>query len=355
MKKTALPIIFIVAVAAALFYVSRQEHGAGTLWLLAAVLVVGQICASLPFILEARKPRAGTPPPAPTPASPDGADAQKILANQQVIQDDLRSLGETLIRRLNALAERQSEIEKKIAAEAAKPAPDMSADFDELFGKIRAELEERFENLNPEGGSADLEEKLEDIDERLEELLFSVENLAPKEPDGEDDTEEAPSRRFSEEDEAVPADAPDPGEPEEPEPGEADDATLEDFPESGEDADDGEDEEPAEEEPVPAEARQGELELGDFPDARGATLVLEAMLGIENKPFLRGNGAELSEERGVPMEFAEIGKWSFDFAPFREEITVRILKNDDESCPLGEPVTLAPGQNLELAYVPEKP
>ncbi|MBQ8445147.1 MAG: hypothetical protein IJX22_02025 [Opitutales bacterium] len=36
------------------------------------------------------------------------------------------------------------------------------------------------------------------------------------------------------------------------------------------------------------------------------------------------------------------------------KITVRILRNDNDAEPLGEPVTLAPGQTLELAYVPER-
>ena len=78
------------------------------------------------------------------------------------------------------------------------------------------------------------------------------------------------------------------------------------------------------------------------------------MLGIENKPFLRGNAPGLSENAGTPMTFVEIGKWSHDFSALTEEISVRILRNDDENDPLGETITLAPGQKLELAYVPDR-
>ena len=34
-------------------------------------------------------------------------------------------------------------------------------------------------------------------------------------------------------------------------------------------------------------------------------------IGIGNKPFLRGEGPGLSWEEGVPMNFVEIGKWSW--------------------------------------------
>ncbi len=52
------------------------------------------------------------------------------------------------------------------------------------------------------------------------------------------------------------------------------------------------------------------------------------------------------------MTFVEIGRWSHDFAPFRKEISVRILRNDDEREPIGEPVTLVPGQTLEIEHRP---
>ena len=102
-----------------------------------------------------------------------------------------------------------------------------------------------------------------------------------------------------------------------------------------------------------APAKQGEFELGDFPKPLGATLILDAMLGIENKPYLRGNAPGLSEDAGIPMTFVEIGRWSHDFKALSEVATVRILRNDDTGALLGEPVSISPGQTLELAYVAE--
>lgn len=345
MQKIALPIIFVAAAAAALFYVSRETHGAGTLTLLAAVLVVGQICATLPFILEAKKPRAGTPQP-----RPDDEAARKILANQQVIHEDLRSLGETLVRRIAALAERQNEIEKN--ALAARDV-DIADDLDDFFGKISRALDERFENLPEAVGEKiapqlqELREKIDAAEKRLAELRAAAEKIASAVP------ETAPRVNEDDEPDGVPADFPEEEateseNAEEPFPPDENAPFLDDFPEE----DDAAETPPRDETPA---AEQGELPLGDFPPARGATLVLDAMLGIENKPFLRGDAPGLSETAGTPMTFVEIGRWSHDFDALNREVSVRILRNDNEDEPLGDPVTLAPGQKLELAYIPEKP
>lgn len=345
MQKIALPIIFVAAAAAALFYVSRETHGAGTLTLLAAVLVVGQICATLPFILEAKKPRAGTPQP-----RPDDEAARKILANQQVIHEDLRSLGETLVRRIAALAERQNEIEKN--ALAARDV-DIADDLDDFFGKISRALDERFENLPEAVGEKiapqlqELREKIDAAEKRLAELRAAAEKIASAVP------ETAPRVDEPDEPDGVPADFPEKEateseNAEEPFPPDENAPFLDDFPEE----DDAAETPPRDETPA---AEQGELPLGDFPPARGATLVLDAMLGIENKPFLRGDAPGLSETAGTPMTFVEIGRWSHDFDALNREVSVRILRNDNEDEPLGDPVTLAPGQKLELAYIPEKP
>ncbi|MGN0860477.1 MAG: hypothetical protein ACI4P3_01095 [Candidatus Spyradosoma sp.] len=358
MRKTALPLIFIVAVGAALFYVSQEEHGAGTLALLAAVLLVGQICATLPFIFEAKNSRAGTQGKA-------AEDAQKIVANQRVIHEDLRSLGETLIRRLNAISERQDAVEKKLLAEIAKNAPDLDGDFEELFGKITRALDER---------ANDLAERIEDNDfSEIEEAISESEEKILSSLDGVSETLDAVDEKLSgiefraveeEEDEDAAAESAPADDEEEEEPREEEVADEEAVPAESAEPDDGVEDFPedADEDPVPADSEaedapaveQCELELGDAPAERGATLVLDAMLGIGNKPFLRGNAPGLSEDAGTPMTFVEIGRWSHDFAPLSKAVSVRILRNDDEGAPLGDAVTLAPGQTLELAWKPER-
>ncbi len=78
-------------------------------------------------------------------------------------------------------------------------------------------------------------------------------------------------------------------------------------------------------------------------------LTARVLIGIGNKPFVRGTGPGLSTEKGVPMEFVEIGQWRW-VAPgvVKEPITLRILKNDEVSAE-GDPIVLHPGQSLEVS------
>ncbi len=82
-----------------------------------------------------------------------------------------------------------------------------------------------------------------------------------------------------------------------------------------------------------------------------ATLTAKVLIGIGNKPFVRGEGPGLSIDKGVPMEFVEIGQWRW-VAPkdSAHPITVRILKNDEVPAE-GAPITLKPGQSLEVSPV----
>lgn len=417
MQKFALPVIFITAVAGTLFYVSQEEHGTGTLLLLAAVLLVGQICATLPYIFESRKPRPGA-----VSAKTDDGNANKIIGNQQVIHEDLRSLGDALIKRFNALSERQDALEKTLLAAVSKETPELADNLNEIFEKQERRFDERFETLaeslgekltpapQPDTSAAKfdavnskletLSEKTEELGARVDEVLFVLGNL-PCGNNDEDEEESEETEEFAEDDgadeepaeesedadvladgaegdEEIPADdenvadgdveddeedwddlADDEEDSDVPETADTADADPdasedleEDFPEDDEFAAYESDDDSAQDSVSATE--QGELQLGDLPPAKGATLVLDAMLGIENKPYLRGNAPGLSLDEGTPMDFVEIGRWSYDFAPLTEEVSVKILRNDRDDDPLGDAVTLAPGQTLELSYVPDR-
>jgi hypothetical protein len=82
-----------------------------------------------------------------------------------------------------------------------------------------------------------------------------------------------------------------------------------------------------------------------------ATLTARVLIGIGNKPFVRGEGPGLSADKGVPMEFVEIGQWRW-VAPkdSSHPITLRILKNDEVPAE-GEPIVLKPGQSLDVSPV----
>ena len=81
------------------------------------------------------------------------------------------------------------------------------------------------------------------------------------------------------------------------------------------------------------------------------TVEVNKLMGIGNKPFLRGSGAGLSWDKGVEMEFQEIGKWGWSApADLDESVDVQIYRNDQDADRKGK-YTLKPGQGLEI--VPE--
>jgi hypothetical protein len=82
-----------------------------------------------------------------------------------------------------------------------------------------------------------------------------------------------------------------------------------------------------------------------------STLTANVLIGIGNKPFVRGTGPGLSLDKGVPMEFVEIGQWRW-VAPSvgKEPVTIRIFKND-EIAAAGEDIVLRSGQTIEVSPV----
>lgn len=120
--------------------------------------------------------------------------------------------------------------------------------------------------------------------------------------------------------------------------------------ESADDSDEATDEELSEAETKTEDAQPNLLD--EMPEgsakARKAgrketSLVAQVLIGIGNKPYVRGTGSGLSEDKGVPMEFLEIGKWQWVAPNPSEPVTLRIYKNDKEPAD-GEAIRLEPGQ-----------
>ncbi|WOO39936.1 hypothetical protein [Rubellicoccus peritrichatus] len=72
-------------------------------------------------------------------------------------------------------------------------------------------------------------------------------------------------------------------------------------------------------------------------------LVAQVLIGIGNKPYVRGEGPGLSNDVGVPMDFLEIGKWQWIAPESTEPVVCRIFKNDETEAE-GEPIVIEPGQ-----------
>jgi hypothetical protein len=80
--------------------------------------------------------------------------------------------------------------------------------------------------------------------------------------------------------------------------------------------------------------------------SEGTALVINLMIGIGNKPFVRGSGPGLSADHGIPMNFLGIGRWQWVCPQPDAPATVEVWKNDQS--PLGEPIHLSGGETVEL-------
>ncbi len=103
------------------------------------------------------------------------------------------------------------------------------------------------------------------------------------------------------------------------------------------------------------EAETPDLELEDEPVAEvtaaspasgGTSLIINLMIGIGNKPFVRGTGPGLSPDKGIPMSFLGIGRWQWISPDAEAPATVEIWKNDQAQ--IGEPVHLSGGEPVEI-------
>jgi hypothetical protein len=78
----------------------------------------------------------------------------------------------------------------------------------------------------------------------------------------------------------------------------------------------------------------------------GTALIVNLMIGIGNKPFVRGTGPGLSQDKGVPMGFLGIGRWQWVSPDPEAPATVEVWKNDQS--PMGEPLHISGGEPLEV-------
>ncbi len=81
---------------------------------------------------------------------------------------------------------------------------------------------------------------------------------------------------------------------------------------------------------------------------KGSVLVVDALIGIGNKPYLRGEGGGLSWQRGVPMEFVEIGKWQWLAEGSTEDIRCRVYRNDELAAE-GDEIVIPAGQRVSVS------
>ena len=77
------------------------------------------------------------------------------------------------------------------------------------------------------------------------------------------------------------------------------------------------------------------------------SLVANLHIGIGNVPYVRGEGAGLSWEKGTEMQFLEIGKWEWRASEAHETVRARIFLNDKISA-FGEDIEINAGEQVEV-------
>ena len=109
-------------------------------------------------------------------------------------------------------------------------------------------------------------------------------------------------------------------------------------------------EEEEEDEEVIEEIEEEEAPAASVPESSvagtGTALIVNLMIGIGNKPFVRGTGPGLSQDKGVPMSFLGIGRWQWVSPDPEAPATVEVWKNDQS--PMGEPLHISGGEPLEV-------
>jgi len=82
-----------------------------------------------------------------------------------------------------------------------------------------------------------------------------------------------------------------------------------------------------------------------------SAVVASVFIGIGNKPFVRGSGAGLNWDKGIAMEFVEIGKWQWiPPAELKEPVELQLFRNDEDVDSTGK-YTLESGKQLDISPV----
>jgi hypothetical protein len=83
------------------------------------------------------------------------------------------------------------------------------------------------------------------------------------------------------------------------------------------------------------------------PKLNETVILAKILIGIGNTPYIRGNLPGLSLNKGVPMEFKEIGIWQWVSSEVKTVGEIRIFRNDQD--PEKDPShSISPGQHFEI-------
>ena len=307
------------------------------------------------------------------PVMSEGGDKKERMAEQARLRaalkeeldrqrDEFRSAMEVLSRRLTEVEQNSRSASEAIAQRASTEINQIKSAFAILENKVKsvekemssaasAAKKEDMDDLNEKVSSltntlrgvvADTEEVADDF-KKVRDEIKKVGQQIEKTSDRIDDLQ---SQVKSIQENPSKASAPSPASVQEEEP-EAEAVVSDDE----EDVDDEKVEEVEEEDEEIEEVAEIEapVEQNTSPataSAHGTALTINLMIGIGNKPYVRGTGPGLSKEKGIPMTFLGIGRWQWISPDPEAPATIEVWKNDQT--PLGEPLHLSGGEPVEV-------
>ncbi len=308
------------------------------------------------------------------PVMSEGGDKKERMAEQARLRaalkeeldrqrDEFRSAMEVLSRRLTEVEQNSRSASEAIAQRASTEINQIKSAFAILENKVKSvekdissaassAKKEDIDDLNEKVGSltntlrgvvADTEEVADDF-KKVRDEIKKVGQQIEKTSDRIDDLQ---SQVKSIQENPSKASAPSPASVQEEEP-EAE-AVISDDEEdvNDEEVEEAEEVEVEIEEVAKTEAEPVEEKAAPATaSAQGTALTINLMIGIGNKPYVRGTGPGLSMEKGIPMTFLGIGRWQWISLDPEAPATVEVWKNDQT--PLGEPLYLSGGEPVEV-------
>ena len=307
------------------------------------------------------------------PVMSEGGDKKERMAEQARLRaalkeeldrqrDEFRSAMEVLSRRLAEVEQNSRSANEAIAQRASTEINQIKSSFAILENKIKS-----LEKTISESASSAKKEDIDDLNEKVSSLTNTLRGVVADTEEVADDfkkvrdeikkvgqqidkvgdrVDDLQSQVKSIQENPSKASAPSPAsvkeEESEAETTISDNAEVE---EDGVEETDEENEEVEEEAEVEVPSVVEKAEPASL-SANGTALTINLMIGIGNKPYVRGIGPGLSKEKGVPMTFLGIGRWQWISPDPEAPATIEVWKNDQS--PLGEPLHLSGGEPVEV-------
>ena len=310
------------------------------------------------------------------PVMSEGGDKKERMAEQARLRaalkeeldrqrDEFRSAMEVISRRLAEVEQNSRSANEAIAQRASTEINQIKSAFAILENKIKS-LEKDLSSAAPSAKKEDIDdlnEKVASLTNTLRGVVADTEEVADDFKKVRDEIKKAgqqidrtsdriddlQSQVKSIQENPSKASAPSPASVQEEEPeaeavvsDDEEDVDDEEVEETEEEVEEVEIEEVAKVEAEPVEEKAEPVVVS----AQGTALTINLMIGIGNKPYVRGTGPGLSMEKGIPMTFLGIGRWQWISPDPESPATVEVWKNDQT--PLGEPLHLSGGEPVEV-------